>query len=393
MPPKKVAEVDEPPPAAPVKEDESGAIVTKATGHFLLANGSSYVGEYNIIQTPSPEGAPAEVVGTAAEPLLDGQAQPLVPSLEKDADGNPVVPLRRSGGDLESEKKEIHGYGKLLFGPELYDGEWRHGQMVKGKHVFASGAVYDGFFLHNKFHGFGRYCWADGREYEGYFCGGKMHGDGTYRNFTGSNPSHFAGFSVEGKFTSGHALQASAKAAYVESYGRPFVESVRTLLTNGGDRNALLVAPGLADEWAKGRTFAEICEGPGAGVDAAEGEAEELEALVSAAQEAHKELGSLLVGPCPTTAELALVEELANGLDAEENASSLTLLTETPAGVTVPMLRYIGQCVELAGDAGSVTLCNVGYSKGALGDSADTVWDLDVSNADWRLIKATRTEE
>jgi hypothetical protein len=371
-----------------VAEDDGGTITTKSYGHFLLANGSSYVGEYNIIQAPAAEGAPAEVVGTAAEPLLDGAGQPLVPSMEKDEDGV----LRRKGGDVESQKKEIHGYGKLLFGPELYDGEWRHGQMVKGKHVFASGAVYEGFFLHNKFHGFGRYCWADGREYEGYFCGGKMHGEGAYRNFTGGNPSHFAGFSVEGKFTSGHAQQASAKAAYVEGYGKDFLESAKAALA--GDKNSMLVAPGLADEWANGRPFAEICDGPGAGVDAAEGEAEELEALVSAAREAHKELGTLLLGPCPTSADLPLLEELAAAVGlAEEGETTMTVLADPPAEVTVPMLRYLGQCVELSGASGSVTLCNVGYSKGAMADDAETVWDLDVSKADWRFIKATSKEE
>ena len=259
MAPKK----DAPPPAeeAPPEEPQEKEITIQMEGNFVLANGSTYKGQYNVIRKASADTINAEVAGTALEPLVDKDDNPVVPTVEKDAD---FVP-RRKGGALESEKREIHGYGKLLFGPELFDGEWRHGQMIKGKHVFASGAVYEGFFLDNKFHGFGRYCWKDGREYEGYFCDGKMHGEGTYRHFTDGNPSQFSGFSINGHFKSGHAEQAASKEEFLAGYGAPFIESVRATLTaEGADHADLVVAPGLEKEWEAGRTWEEVTSGPSA---------------------------------------------------------------------------------------------------------------------------------
>merc|ERR1719409_2579229 len=169
MAPKK----DAAPPAAadeaPAEEPQEKEIVVQMEGAFLLSNGSSYKGQYNVIRKASADTINAEVAGTALEPLVDKDDNPVVPTVEKDAD---FVP-RRKGGALESEKREIHGYGKLLFGPELFDGEWRHGQMIKGKHVFASGAVYEGFF-----------------------SAGQMHGEGVYRSFTSTATAAFEGVSV-----------------------------------------------------------------------------------------------------------------------------------------------------------------------------------------------------
>lgn len=390
MAPKKDAA---PPPAAddaPAEEPQEKEIVVQMEGNFLLANGSTYKGQYNVIRKASKDTLDAEVAGTALEPLVDKADQPVVPTTEKDADGVP----RRKDGLLESEKKEIHGYGKLLFGPELFDGEWRHGQMIKGKHVFASGAVYEGFFLENKFHGFGRYCWKDGREYEGFFADGKMHGEGTYRHFTDGNPSQFSGISVNGQFKSGHSEQAAAKEEFLNAYGAPFIESVKALLTaEGADHTLLLVAPGLEKEWAAGRTWEEALSGP-SGEGAEEGEErEEYERLLAEAKEAFPELEHLLVGPCPTSADIPLVEQICSNFGGETEPG-ITLVSAKSPQVRAPSMQYRGQCVSVsAPGVGSILLCNVGKSKGQYGDDPDSFEDLDISKACWRLVAVEKVEE
>jgi hypothetical protein len=388
MAPKK----DAPPPAAeeaPPEEPQEKEIVTQHEGNFVLANGSTYKGQYNVIRKASADTINAEVAGTALEPLVDKIDQPVVPTVEKDGDGVP----RRKGGELESEKKEIHGYGKLLFGPELFDGEWRHGQMIKGKHVFASGAVYEGFFLNNKFHGFGRYCWRDGREYEGFFCDGKMHGEGTYRHFTDGNPSQFSGISVHGQFKSGHAEQAASKEQFIAAYGAPFIESVKaTLSAEGADHALLLVAPGLEKEWVAGRTWEQVTSGPGEGELEGE-EKEEYDRLVAEAQEGFPELDHILVGPCPTSADMSIVETISSQFGGETEPA-ITLVAVKPPQVRAPPMQYRGQCVSVsAPGVGSFVLCNVGASKGQYGDGAESVSDLEISQACWRLVAVEKAEE
>jgi len=389
MAPKK----DAPPPVdqepvdqEPVEQD----IVTQMEGNFVLANGSTYKGQYNVIRKASADTINAEVAGTALEPLVDKANDPVVPTVEKDADG---VARREKGGGLESERKEIHGYGKLLFGPELFDGEWRNGQMIKGKHVFASGAVYEGFFLDNKFHGFGRYCWKDGREYEGYFSGGKMHGEGTYRHFTDGNPSQFSGISVHGQFKSGHAEQAESKEQFLAAYGAPFLASVKDVLSaEGADPTQLLVAPGLEKEWAAGRTWEQVTSGPGEGELEGE-EKEEYDRLVTEAGEGFPELEHLLIGPCPTSADLPVVESIV-GLFGGETEPAITLVSAKTPQVRVPSMQYLGQCVSVsAPGVGSILLCNVGATKGRYGDGPDSVADLDVTQACWRLVAVEKAEE
>jgi hypothetical protein len=387
MAPKK----DAPPAAeeAPAAEEpQEKEIIEPKEGNFLLANGSTYKGQYNVIRKASPDTINAEVAGTALEPLVDSNGQPVVPTVEGDADGVP----RRKGGELASEKKEIHGYGKLLFGPELFDGEWRKGEMIKGKHVFASGAVYEGFFLNNKFHGFGRYCWKDGREYEGFFCDGQMHGEGTYRHFTDGNPSHFTGISVHGQFKSGHAEQAAAKEQFLASYGAPFIESVRaTLSAEGADHTHLLVAPGLEKEWVAGRTWEQVTSGPGEGAEEGE-EKEEYDRLVAEAQKDFPELDHLLVGPCPASSDVALVEQICSNFGGETEPA-ITLVSAKPPQVRAPSMQYRGQCVSVSvPGVGSIVLCNVGASKGAFGDAAESVYDYDVSLACWRLVAVEKAE-
>jgi len=342
----------------------------------VLPNGSTYVGQYNCT-TLVPVPPPDYVVGTALEPLQ------------------------------EQESLEIHGRGKLLFGPELYEGEWRHGQMTKGKHVFASGAVYEGFFLHNAFHGEGKYSWADGREYEGLFSAGQMHGLGTYRSFTDTATATFEGISVDGQFQSGHQEQDALKAKFVESYGAPLLESAKGALAKGADGHwpELLVAPGLERDWIAKRTLAQIVDRCSSPDHLEEDEtAEDLEKKVAEAQEGFKEMTFLLTGPFPTAQDFPLLQELAGGLEVppaaegEEPAApsaTITLCVAPVPQVRVPsQLRYLGQCVKLAGAAGSVVLCNVGWSKGdpeALG-TADAVADYDVTKACWRLVDAQKAE-
>jgi len=368
---------EEPPPEEEKKEEEAPPepVVEQRHGNFVLPNGSTYVGQYNckfLVPVPPPD----YVVGTALEPLQ------------------------------ESESLEIHGRGKLLFGPELYDGEWRNGQMTKGKHVFASGAVYEGFFLHNQFHGQGKYSWADGREYEGLFAAGQMHGAGVYRSFTSTAAAAFEGVSVHGQFQSGHVEQDALQAKFCAAYGAPLLESAKAALAKGADGHwpELLVAPGLERDWAAGRALGDIVERCKSPDQIAEDEtAEDLEKAIEEAQAAYKEITFLLDGPFPTAVDFPLLHELVEGLtvpppaDGEEPAApatAMTLCEAQPPQVRKAQLRYLGQCVQLAGASGTVLLCNVGWSKGdpAALDTADAVADYDVTKACWRLVAAEKAQ-
>ena len=61
-----------------------------------------------------------------------------------------------------------HGKGKMIDGPEIYDGTWDMDKMNGfGTYTFATGAIYEGNFKENKFSGKGTYKWADGSSYDG----------------------------------------------------------------------------------------------------------------------------------------------------------------------------------------------------------------------------------
>ena len=78
-------------------------------------------------------------------------------------------------------KKQRHGRGVYINGPEKYDGEWKHDKMEgEGNYVFASKAQYVGSFVDNKFCGQGTYTWPDGRSYVGGWENNRFHGQGKY---------------------------------------------------------------------------------------------------------------------------------------------------------------------------------------------------------------------
>merc|ERR1719261_2107397 len=220
-----------------------------------------------------------------------------------------------------------------------------------------------------------------------------MHGEGTYRHFTDGNPSQFSGISINGHFKSGHAEQAASKEQFLAAYGAPFIDSARDALSaEGADLTQLLVAPGLEKEWAAGRTWEQVSAGPGEGAEEGE-EKEEYDRLVAEAREGFPELEHLLIGPCPTSADMPIVESLVSQFGGETEPA-ITLVSAKPPQVRAPSMQYLGQCVSVsAPGVGSILLCNVGATKGRYGDGPDSVADLDVTQACWRLVAVEKAEE
>lgn len=70
-------------------------------------------------------------------------------------------------------------------------GDWKDGNISgKGKYTFASGAIYDGEWQCNKFHGRGTYVWpgvngGGSSSYIGDWVENKMHGVGAFLASTG----------------------------------------------------------------------------------------------------------------------------------------------------------------------------------------------------------------
>ncbi|KAJ8598156.1 hypothetical protein CTAYLR_007368 [Chrysophaeum taylorii] len=82
--------------------------------------------------------------------------------------------------ELEGGRRVRQGQGRLVHGPQVYEGRWSGDAMCQGKLRFASGAVYEGSFVRGKFSGDGKYTWPDGSQYVGTWRDNKMHGEGCY---------------------------------------------------------------------------------------------------------------------------------------------------------------------------------------------------------------------
>jgi len=90
-----------------------------------------------------------------------------------------VDPQRDEGAATVS-----HGQGYILFP----NGAYYHGPLKEGlphtegdeqgKYTYASGAVYEGGWKEDKYHGKGEKAWADGQVYEGKFEDGEFEGEG-----------------------------------------------------------------------------------------------------------------------------------------------------------------------------------------------------------------------
>jgi hypothetical protein len=106
--------------------------------------------------------------------------------------------------DDGAARKQRHGRGTLLDGPERYEGGWEADAMSgEGTYSFASGATYTGAMAANAFHGEGAYSFADGAVYVGGWREGRMHGQGSYTDPEGVE---WAGQFFNGKYNNGRAF-------------------------------------------------------------------------------------------------------------------------------------------------------------------------------------------
>ena len=88
--------------------------------------------------------------------------------------------------------KMKHGYGKAVYtgvhgkGNEEYEGDWVDDKMHGyGRYQFTSGGVYTGQWHEGQMQGQGKIVNADGTSYSGDWHGNRMHGEGLYIDFDG----------------------------------------------------------------------------------------------------------------------------------------------------------------------------------------------------------------
>jgi hypothetical protein len=78
-----------------------------------------------------------------------------------------------------NEEFQRHGKGVSTWPHgDIFEGEYREGQEVKGKYTFADGRKYKGECKSGNPHGKGTFKWPDGRKYEGEWVDGNQEGYG-----------------------------------------------------------------------------------------------------------------------------------------------------------------------------------------------------------------------
>lgn len=223
----------------------------------------------------------------------------------------------------------LHGEGKLLSGPEIYEGTFANGMYKVGTFVSCSGGVYNGNFRDNKYHGVGNYRWPEGREYRGTWKDGNMHGMGMFLNFSVGQDKRFVGFSLNGKFSSGVKEQEKAKEEFLEEYGGQCTQSASSALRDLAERATADGAPAEffvpqgqePEETAEKAAIEEIVTGPFPEASAAS------QALVQA-----------FVARLAEGAEQPLQVSLYDGLGEAERLDKQRLKR--------PQLQMVGQAVE-----------------------------------------------
>jgi len=82
-------------------------------------------------------------------------------------------------GHVDNEGKP-HGRGKMIYATgAVYEGDWVHGEWEgEGSLLYANGTVYVGGWKNGKRHGFGNHYLSNGLHYQGEFMDGDSHGPG-----------------------------------------------------------------------------------------------------------------------------------------------------------------------------------------------------------------------
>lgn len=128
------------------------------------------------------------------------------------------------------DEVSLHGFGTLVAGPESFRGTFEKGEYKEGKYVACSGAIYNGAFSDNLFHGVGEYKWPDGRSYRGMWKHGFMHGQGNFTNFSFGAEKCHTGFSIDGRFASSREEQEELKQRYLDEYRSEHAQSAGNAL-------------------------------------------------------------------------------------------------------------------------------------------------------------------
>lgn len=94
---------------------------------------------------------------------------------------------RYEGSWLEDKE---HGFGKQAWNDgRTYEGQYTHGRFCgKGKMTWTTPdgpLIYDGEYQDDQKHGHGKFKWPDGRCYEGSWQHGKRHGEANYTSLSG----------------------------------------------------------------------------------------------------------------------------------------------------------------------------------------------------------------
>lgn len=260
---------------------------------------------------------------------------------------------------------KLHGNGELQTGPETFEGIFDNGLYKNGKYTMCSGAVYNGDFRNNIFHGVGEYSWPDGRSYSGTWRDGNMHGRGQYLNFNVGADKVFEGYSVHGLFASGVREQENAKTSFMTEYGGECSHSVSAALHDMATR---ATAEGAPHEF-----FVPL----------------HVDGETAEAANERRAVEDLVSGPFPTPHAIpqALLQGFVARLaDHAEHPLQVKVLMKPSEASTFeakrlrgPQLQLVGQAVEVlaqgaeAGHLMSVALVNV-------------CLDQDIAHAKWKVI-------
>jgi len=280
----------------------------------------------------------------------------------------------------------IHGEGTLQSGPEQFSGTFERGLYKKGTYTGCNGAVYNGTFKNNQFHGFGEYRWPDSRSYKGMWKEGKMHGRGKFSNFSFGADQTKEGFSVMGEFGSSYVKQQEAKKKFLEEYAVEYKESALASLKDLAEKAGAAGSMEAASEY-----FVPV---PNEGEETAE-ETEK--------KEEKTRVEECISGKCPLLeqVQVADITALQAGLtpDAETGAvKTQVMLLEKGSDCSVvepkrfkvsgqfgimakEQLQHVGQCVEfwmVDPESGAMTapkLALVNINR-----------DFDVEKAQWKIV-------
>jgi len=266
----------------------------------------------------------------------------------------------------------LHGVGSLITGPESFSGTFEKGLYKEGKFTACSGAVYDGAFRENQFHGRGEYTWPDGRAFKGMWKDGFMNGRGTFLNFSFGVDKLYQGFCIDGRYASNREEQDQMKQKFLADYRGSHVASAVAALKE------------LAEKTPPDAPAPKVFFVP---APPAEGEEEKPEAVA----EREAIIEEIVIGPFaePVAVQQAAIQALVARLEpgAENSLEPIVLEERYQRGSYLgearrlkrEQLQIAGQCIEL-----SVSDAEAGQIKRLV--IVNTCQEYEVEKAKWKVI-------